>query len=65
MSIFGKPPEPKPAPTPPVVANAVEANAATSAASAIPESLVSTAARGLKRKASTVKPSLIGGGSVQ
>lgn len=63
MSLFPKAPEPRPAPTPPVVADAAAPTSA--AAAAIPESLISTSARGLKRKAATVKPSLIGGGSVQ
>jgi hypothetical protein len=62
VSLFPKAPEPKPAPTPPVVADAAaSAGGAGPTATAIPESLISTSARGLKRKASTVKPSLIGG----
>lgn len=58
--MFGSPPKP-PTPTPAIQADAT-ASPTSSSTNSLPPSLISTGAQGLKRKATTVKTSLIGGG---
>lgn len=63
MSFFKKPDAPPPPPSTPTRADASVVDSGRQASAGFSSLISSGAATGLKRKASTVKPSLIGGTS--